>query len=88
MKHITEWKIEGFNSPNLKLYSDEKTISLVRPNSNGTFHVLALLEYEYKEGGSLIIRSMDNYTWKLDADIEKEVLLLDLKNPALNKMWK
>lgn len=88
MKHITKWEIEEFSSPNLKLYTDEKSISLVRPNRNGTFDVMASLSYEYKEDGSLSIYSYDNYTWKLDADIDREVLTLDLKNPELNKLWK
>ncbi len=86
MRHITEWKIEEFRSPNLNLYSDKKSISLVRPNNNGTFDVMALLEYEYKDNGTLIINSSDGYLWKLEADIDREVLTLDLKNPELNKL--
>lgn len=88
MKHITKWEIEEFRSPSLYLHTDETTISLVKPHNNGTFDVMALLEYEYKDNGTLIINSSDNYLWKLDADIDREVLTLDLKNPELNKLWK
>ncbi|MCH4983943.1 hypothetical protein AB4G91_01355 [Macrococcoides goetzii] len=88
MKHITKWEIEEFSSPNLNLYTDEKSISLVKPHRNGTFDILASLEYEYKDNGTLIINSSDSYLWKLEADIDREVLTLDLKNPELNKLWK
>ncbi|WP_414055234.1 hypothetical protein [Macrococcus equi] len=88
MKHITEWEIKDFSSPSINLFKDERSISLVKPSNNNTFHVLALLEYQYDKNNSLIVNSSDDYAWKLDADIEKEVLVLDFKNPELNNLWK
>ncbi|TDM23805.1 hypothetical protein [Macrococcoides canis] len=88
MKHIKEWELKNFNSPNIALYSDDKTIIICRHSSDNTFITLGLIEYEYTSDGYLITKSSDDYAWKLDADHEKEELTLDFKNPELNKLWK
>lgn len=87
MKHITEWEIDGIENSTLDMYTDEKVIAIVK-NKGQFFDNLALLEYEYKENGTLLVKSSDDYTWKLDADFDREVLILDFKDERLNKLFK